>query len=144
MFNINAHPLIQAYIEYNQFGKLIGMEFNILEKGMVEYKLELKKEHLATPQAAHGGLVSALMDATVGVGALSMVCDEEKLVSTVEMKITFLAPALLGDLLIGKSEILKKGNRLIFCEGEIRNQHNILVAKASATLNAYPYSKVVQ
>lgn len=143
MPDLNQHPIILKYIEFNNFGRLIGMDFQILEAGKVEYKLKIKKQHLATLHAAHGGLISALMDATVGVGALSAVCQEENLVSTVEMKLTFLNPALLNDELIATSILLKKGNRLLFCEGEIKNQKGEIVAKSSATLNAYPISKIL-
>lgn len=135
------HPLIQQYIAKNNFGTLLGMNFTIRESGFVEYFISIQENHLATPNAAHGGVISALLDATVGVGALSSVCQDGKVVSTVEMKVTFFAPALLNDNLKAISNLIKKGNRLIFVEAEIHNQKNELIAKASATLNAYPKEK---
>jgi uncharacterized protein (TIGR00369 family) len=141
MSDINNHPLIQAYIHQNLFGETLGMNFTILEEGRVAYHLTIKQKHLATPNAAHGGVISALLDATVGVGALSAVCHDGKVVSTVEMKVTFFAPALLNDQLTATSAVIKKGNRLLFLEADVVNQKNELVAKASATLNAYPKEK---
>lgn len=141
MHNLNSNSLILSYIAQNQFGNLIDASFTIIDFGIVDYFLTIDERHLATPKAVHGGVLSALLDATVGVGALSTVCEENKVVSTVEMKVTFFAPAFLGDQLISSSEVLKKGKRLIFMEGKILNQHGILIAKASATLNAYPMEK---
>lgn len=138
---LNDHPLIRKYIELNRFGNLLGMEFKILEPGKIEYTMRISEEHLATPHAAHGGSVAALLDATVGVGALSAVCTENKVVSTVEMKTTFFGPAFLGDELIARSEVMRKGNRILFMEASVYNQRNELIAKASSTLNAYPMEK---
>lgn len=141
MNELNNHPLIEKYIELNRFGQLLGMELTILQEGKIEYRMKITEDHLATPHAAHGGSLAALLDATVGVGALSAVCSDNKVVSTVEMKTTFFGPAFLGDELIARSELLKKGNRMLFMEAAVYNQCNELIAKASSTLNAYPMEK---
>ncbi len=138
---LNQHPLIKAYVAQNSFGDTLGMNFTILEKGKVEYHLVVEQKHLATPKAAHGGVISALLDATVGVGALSAVCSDGKVVSTIEMKVTFFNPAFLNDQLTASSKLIKQGNRILFLEAEVLNQANELIAKASATLNAYPKEK---
>jgi uncharacterized protein (TIGR00369 family) len=138
MSDLNQHPIIQKYNEFNAYGRLVGMSFNITQPGIVEYSLTIQPEHLATPKAAHGGLIAGFLDAVVGVGALSAVCEEGMIVSTVEMKVSYFEPILLGDRIHGTSKLLKRGKRLLFVEGEALNQHGVLVAKASATLNAYP------
>jgi uncharacterized protein (TIGR00369 family) len=138
MHLLNHHPLIQKYIEYNAFGRLIEMSFNIIQPGSVEYSMTIRAEHLATPIAAHGGLIAGFLDAVVGVGALSAVCEEGMIVSTVEMKVSYFEPIFLEDHITGISKLMKRGKRLLFMEGEIFNQKGVLVAKANATLNAYP------
>jgi uncharacterized protein (TIGR00369 family) len=139
--DLNQHPLIQTYIQNNRFGDLLGMQFSILAPGKVEYRLEIGDEHLATPFAAHGGVISGLLDATLGVGALSAVCEENQVVSTVEMKVSFFRPVMRGDALIAHSTILQKGKRILFAEAIIHNQNKELVAKATGTLNRYPKEK---
>jgi uncharacterized protein (TIGR00369 family) len=81
------------------------------------------------------------MDGTMGVAALSKVFLDGKVVSTVEMKISFVSPAFLDDVLTGSANILKSGKRILFAEGKIVNQKNQLVAVATATFNAYPAKK---
>lgn len=135
--------LIEQYILKNHFGRTLGMDFKIIEPGLVHYFLKIKEEHLATPIAAHGGVISALMDGLLGVTALSGVQKDNKVVSTVEFKINFLAPALLNDELQGIGKIEQKGNRLVIVSGDIicANRNNQIIAKAIGTFNAYPAEK---
>lgn len=141
MHKLNFNQLIQLYIEHNSFGKLTGMTFEIMEPGVVVYKMPVEEAVLATPFTAHGGAIAGLCDATVGVGALSLVVDNHYVVSTVEMKVSFILPARTGDVLTGVSKVLKAGKRIIFMEAEIKNQKGELVATASSTMNAYPAEK---
>ena len=68
--------IIEQYIAHNNFGKILGMDFKIIEPGTVHYFMTIKEEHLATPKAAHGGVIAALMDGVLGVAALSNVVEQ--------------------------------------------------------------------
>lgn len=133
--------IIQQYIEQNHFGNLLGMHFEILSPGITEYYLTVDSKHLATPLAAHGGCTAALLDATMGVGALSLVCDKNKVVATLEMKVSFLKSVVLNDKLIAKSIVVKQGRELIFMEAEVHNSKNQLVAKSSGTFTVLSAEK---
>ena len=139
--DLNQNPIIQGYIKGNNFGRLIGMDFEIVEAGVIEYHIQIEEKHLATPIASHGGVVASLMDSTTGISALSLVCEDGFIVSTVELKLNFLAPVFLGDKLIGKSSVLSRGKRLIVTEAEVLNQDGKLVAKGMGTFNVYPLKK---
>lgn len=140
--NWSDNPIIKGYIASNQFGDLLGMEFSIESPGHVVYKMKIEEKHLATPLAAHGGSITALMDATMGVCALSNVIRDARVVSTIELKISFTAPAKLGDTLIGTASLQKDGKRIMFIEGKIHNQNNELIAFATGTFNSYPAEKI--
>ena len=133
--------LINIYNKVNQFAKDNGMKLTIIEPGKISYEMKVLPKHLATPTAIHGGMLAAMMDAVMGVASLSAVALDNKLVSTVEFKISYLNPALLGDLLTGNGIVDKKGNRIIYASGEILNQENKIIAKAMGTFNAYPIEK---
>jgi uncharacterized protein (TIGR00369 family) len=137
--DINQHTLIQKYIQSNLFGKQLGMHFNIVNAGLVEYTLTITNHHLATPNAVHGGVISALIDAALGVSALSSVCEENKVVSTIEYKTNFLAPALLNDTLVALGKVEQKGKRILIvsCDVFCTNRQNKLIAKALGTFNCY-------
>ena len=142
MKEFKYNPIVQGYIKSNNFGKLLEMNLEILGPGLIIYKMPITDNHLATPVAAHGGSICALMDASMGVCALSQVINDMRVVSTIEMKISFVAPAIRGDVLTAKASIVKSGKRLLFVEGEITNQKDKIIAIATGTFNSYPYEKV--
>ena len=125
----------------NQFGITNDLKLTVIKPGEINYQMEVVKKHLATPTAIHGGMLAAMMDGVLGVAALTTVAQDNKIVSTVEFKISYLKPAFLGDVLTGKGKVDHKGNRIIHASGEIYNQNNELIAKAMGTLNAYPFEK---
>lgn len=135
--------LIEQYIQHNHFGRTLGMDFTIIQPGLVHYRLTIKTEHLSTPKAAHGGVISGFMDGLLGVTGLSAVAHEHKVVSTVEYKINFLSPALPGDELLGIGKVEQQGKRLIVISGDIvcPARNNCVIAKAIGTFNAYPAEK---
>ncbi len=135
--------IIEQYIAHNNFGNMLGMDFKIIEPGIVHYFMTIKEEHLSTPKAAHGGVIATLMDGVLGVAALSNVVEQNKVVSTIEFKINYLAPALLGDQLFGIGKVEQLGNRIIVSSGDIIciNRNNMIIAKAMGTFNAYPFEK---
>ncbi|HAA01206.1 MAG TPA: hypothetical protein DEP18_08185 [Flavobacteriales bacterium] len=138
---MEMQQIIDEYIKANHFGRLLNMEFQIQEPGKIIYTLPSRKELLATETAMHGGALAAFMDAILGVAALSAVAGEGKRVATLELKISFLQAVPENDLLTGYGTVLKKGNRIVFSEGEIRNQNNEIIAKGSGTFTAYPIAK---
>ncbi|MBC7694497.1 MAG: PaaI family thioesterase [Burkholderiales bacterium] len=135
--------LIEQYIAQNNFGKTLGMDFKIIEPGLVHYFLTIKQEHLATPKAAHGGVISAFMDGLLGVTALSLSAKENHIVSTVEFKLNFFAAAFVGDTLQGIGKVEHQGKRLIVTSADIicPERNNIVIAKALGTFNTYPAEK---
>jgi len=137
------HAVLKKYNEVNAFGKLLGLELKVIEPGEVEYRMEITEEHLSNPMAAHGGAISAMMDAILGVAALSLAVEKDKLVSTVEFKLNYYAPIKLGDKLLGIGKVTFEGSRLISSEGtiHIENTDNKVVSKGLGTFNAYPVSK---
>ena len=133
--------LIEKYKQTNHFGDLLGMNLVSYEEGKIQYDLKISKEHLATPMAAHGGVVAALMDGLLGVTALTIASKNQCVVSTVEFKLNYMKPVLLGDELRGVSKVLSAGKRIIVVEGEIYNQDDVLISKGQGTFNAYPKEK---
>ncbi|MCZ4409218.1 PaaI family thioesterase [Cryomorphaceae bacterium 1068] len=137
------HEVLKKYNEVNHFGALLGLELKVIKPGEVEYRMEIKEEHLSNPLAAHGGAISAMMDAILGVAALSLAVENDKLVSTVEFKLNYYTPIKLGDKLLGNGKVTFAGNRLISSEGTIfiENENMKIASKGLGTFNGYPASK---
>jgi len=135
------NKILELYNKTNQFGKLFGMTYEVLEPGNIVYKLKVTQPLLGTPTVIHGGALAGFMDAIIGVAALSITSEKGKAVSTVEFKINYLRPIYLDDELKGLGTVLSEGKRIIVAKGEIYNQNEELVAISTATLNAYPLEK---
>lgn len=133
--------IIRLYEEGNSFGDLLGMELTLIDQGVIEYRMLVAQKHLATPLAAHGGAIASLIDGALGVAALSKVSIDKKVVSTIEFKVNYLKPAILGDKLTATGRVQSAGNRLIYVECDVVNQKGETIAKANGTFNAYPASK---
>lgn len=137
------HSILQNYNRVNNFGNLLGMRLHVIKPGEVEYTMTVTEEHLSNPTAAHGGALAALMDAILGVSALSLSVEEGKLVSTVEFKINYFAPIRLGDKLLGHGKVVFAGNKLLSSESTIYRVTNEkqVVCKGLGTFNSYPVEK---
>lgn len=134
--------IIELYRQSNQFGREIELEYDFLPDDTVINRITIGKKHLATPIAAHGGVIATLADSTLGVAALAISHKSGNLVSTVEFKINYLKPALLGDTITGVPRVRQVGKKIIFVDADFFNQKDELIATASGTFNQYPFSKV--
>ena len=137
------HPILQEYQKNNAFGKVNELQLEIISPGTINYRMKVQEKHLATPLTIHGGMLSALMDAVLGVAALSLVCESGRVVSTVEFKINFMDPVHLGDELVAVGQVDQQGKRILVCSGVIKEaKSGKTVAKGLGTFNAYPFEKV--
>lgn len=137
------HKILKLYNHINDFGKDHRLDYEVLEPGKIRLRFIVERRHMATPVAIHGGMVAAMMDAVLGVTALSKSCEQNRLVSTVEFKINYLNPAHEGDELIGIGKVEQQGNRIIIASADIvaANREDKIVAKGIGTFNAYPVEK---
>lgn len=79
----------------------------------------------------HGGLVSALADAAMGIAFGRTLLSSEDF-STIEMKVSFIRPVREGRL-SAKAEVIQRGLRIGFVECQITDKRGKLVATASST-----------
>ncbi len=127
------------YKKIVEFDRYLGMDLSVKAPGNITYSLELKKQHLTAPDSAHGGVAAAMMDATLGVAALSYAVTKGNLCATVEFKINYLKQGLPGHTLISQGRVKHKGNRLIVAEGDIvEKETGQMVATGLGTFTQYP------
>lgn len=125
-----------------RFDKFLGMDLQVQAPGQVSYELEVTENHISVPDSAHGGVAAAMMDATLGVAALSYAVQKGNLVGTVEFKINYLKPAQLGHTLVSNGRVKHAGKRLVVSEGEIRDKESgDLIAMGMGTFSQYPIQK---
>ena len=103
--------------------------------GQAEVRLQLQPRHLNSLDMAHGGVTMAMLDVSMAVAAG---CAPERdgaptagTTITIEMKTTFMQPGR-GEL-IARSVCIHRTRSMAFCEGEIRDAANTLVARGNGT-----------
>jgi uncharacterized protein (TIGR00369 family) len=101
----------------------------------------LADERFANPAGIlQGGFIAALADAAMGAATITHLRDGKAFSSNVELKISFMRPAVVGSVLTGSGWVVSAGRRIAFCEAEIVDDGGSLIARASSTYVLSPRS----
>lgn len=79
----------------------------------------------------HGGIISALADAAMGIAFGSTLFDEQDF-STIEMKVNFVRPVQSGRV-VAKAKVVERGLRIGFTDCEIVDSKGKRVATGTST-----------
>ncbi|NYT84517.1 PaaI family thioesterase [Pollutimonas harenae] len=88
------------------------------------YGLRIRQEHLNPFNIVHGGTITTLMDQTVSVVAWAHT--HKSPCVTVQLNVSFLGSARLGDLLVASGRVVKATGSLLFVEGHIMVNENVI------------------
>ena len=127
-------PMTQSTAFRNDipFIKDLGVEFVSADNGRAVVALDLAPRHLNSWSVAHGGVLMTLLDVAMAVAGRSLDPGAGGGV-TLEMKTSFLQPANAGTRVIASAQAFHRTNTLAFCEGEVRDTDQRLIAKAMGT-----------
>jgi acyl-CoA thioesterase len=114
------------------FIKDLGVEFISAENGRAVVALSLGPRHLNSWSVAHGGVLMTLLDVAMAVAGRSLDPAAGGGV-TVEMKTSFLQPANAGTRLVATAHAFHRSSTMAFCDGEVRDTEERLIAKAMGT-----------
>ena len=104
--------------------------------GDVGLELELTDDHMNSWQMAHGGVIMSMLDIVMGMSAKTL-DDASSGASTVELKTNFLKVA--AGRITARGFAQRAGRSLVFVEGELRNEPQDLLARATGTFKLrYP------
>lgn len=113
------------------FYRHMGISLRKLGPGQAEIRLNVAKRLTQNAGVAHGGVAAALIDSAVGL-ALCTLLKSHELITTVELKVNFIAPANLGSLkALGK--IIHRGKRIAVGEAQVIDEKGKLIAKGLVT-----------
>jgi acyl-CoA thioesterase len=114
------------------FIRELGVEFISGGEGRSVVALNLADWHLNSWSVAHGGVIMSLLDVAMAVAGRSLDTDAGGGV-TVEMKTSFLQPAKAGSRLIVSAHAFHRSSTLSFCDAEVRDTDDRLIARAMGT-----------
>ena len=110
----------------------LGIDFLEAPPGEGRVALQLQQRHLNSFQVAHGGVLMTMLDVAMAIAGRSHEPEARGGV-TVEMKTSFLQPGPAGTRLVASAKAFHRSTTLSFCEGEVRDADDRLIAKAIGT-----------
>ena len=121
-----------AFANEIPFIKDLGIEFVSADNGRAVVALDLAPRHLNSWSVAHGGVLMTLLDVVMATAGRSLDPAAGGGV-TVEMKTSFLQPANAGTRLIATAHAFHRSSTMAFCDGEVRDRDERLIAKSMGT-----------
>jgi uncharacterized protein (TIGR00369 family) len=110
----------------------LGIEFVSAEKGHAVLALDLLPRHLNGWAVAHGGVIMTMLDVAMAVAGRSL--DPAAVAGvTIEMKTSFVQPGNAGTRIIASAAAFHRASTMAFCDGEVRDTSERLIAKAIGT-----------
>jgi uncharacterized protein (TIGR00369 family) len=114
------------------FVKEMGIELLFGDNGRSRLELEVRPEYLNGWGAVHGGVTMTALDVAMAVAARSLEPDGKGVV-TIEMKTSFMQAGPTQGRMIATGTCVHRSSSMAFCEAEIRDEADRVVARASGT-----------
>ncbi len=109
------------------------------DEGRVFTEFTPGEEHQSYPGVMHGGLITALLDETIGRTAIA----SDLWCMTAKLEVRYRKPVPIGEPLKVIGEITDKSGRILQGHGEIRSaRDNQLLAEATGTFIKIPDSQI--
>lgn len=111
--------------------RLVGFEVLPGPPGEATVVIDCDARHHNPMGRVHGGLISALTDAAMGIAFARTLTDDQDF-STIELKINFIRPIVKGRL-EARARVLERGLRIGFIDCEVLNHRGKRIATATST-----------
>jgi uncharacterized protein (TIGR00369 family) len=108
------------------------------EPGSTTWRMTADERFANTAGIMQGGLLGAFADSAMGASAVTFARDaagSSRRIScaNMEMKTSYLRAVRIGAELTCLARVVSGGERVVFCEAEVRDDSDRLVGKASST-----------
>lgn len=100
------------------------------ESEIVKLGLMLEEPHTGGKGRGHGGVTMALLDEAMGRAASEA---SNALCMTISMTTNFCSSTAIDDFVIASARVTRRGQNIVFVDGELRDSKDRLVASATGT-----------
>jgi len=110
---MDLEQLIRFFHEQIPFNRHLDMRVEEVEPGRCRVRIPFAEHLVGDPfrPALHGGVLSTLADAAGGLAVFSTIDMQKMRVATVDLRVDYLRPGLLEDLLCD-ARVVRVGNRV--------------------------------
>jgi acyl-CoA thioesterase len=122
---------IERAIEAVPYARLLGIELEKVALGEATLTLAIRPELSQNHGVVHGGAIASLIDTATAFAILTLLEPDER-VTTVDLTISYLRPALEGQLR-ATARVLRQGRRLLTVSAEVTDTSGTLLATALST-----------
>jgi len=105
----------------------LGPFFFMAEEGVIHTAFRIQEKHCNAHDSLHGGIMMTFADYTLCLAANG---GAEESVATVTCNNEFVAPAFMGELVLGRSELVRRGRSLVFARGELKVDDRIILTSS--------------
>jgi uncharacterized protein (TIGR00369 family) len=122
--------------------ELLSMKLLQVDIGYAELGIDLTQKHLQPFGMVHGGVFASIIDAAAFWSIYLALEDPGAGLTTVDLKLNFLAPAARGKL-IARGHRIKIGNTLGYAEAEVADENGNLLSHGTSTVIILPGKAIV-
>lgn len=128
---------VNELVNRSPYFELLAMRIRAVDRGYSLLEVELSRRHLQPFGVVHGGVFASVIDAASFWALYYDIEDERAGVTTVELKLNYLAPAV-GGRLVARGRQVKVGKTLGYAEAEVTDADGRLLAHGSSTVIILP------
>lgn len=124
---------LTSIINNSPYFQLISMNVREIGVGYSFFEIDLAKKHQQPFGLVHGGVFASIIDTAASWAIFYAIGDQNAGMTSVDLKLNFLAPAVSGKL-IAKGRLIKLGKTLGYAEAEVTNESGKILAHGTCTL----------
>lgn len=128
---------INEIVNVCPYFELLSMRLTDVGIGFSSLEIELARKHLQPFGVVHGGVFASIIDAAAFWSVYYGIEDPGVGITTVDLKLNYLAPAASGKLIASGRQI-KVGRTLGYAEGQVADQTGKVLAHGTSTVIVLP------
>jgi len=117
--------------------ELLSMQIKDVGPGFSVLQIDLAQKHLQPFGFVYGGVFASIIDAAAFWAVFYEIEDQNTGVTTFDLKLNYLAPAVSGQL-IAKGRQIKLGKTLGYAEAQVTAENGNILAHGTSTLILLP------
>jgi uncharacterized protein (TIGR00369 family) len=122
---------IKERYEESPFWSLIGMKVDSIEENRARIKLKVTRNLLNGNNILHGGVVTTLLDAAMGINLKLTIVDAPY--ATISLTSQFIKIVKEDETIYGTAEIIQNGRSVACVEASLTNENDELIGMGLGT-----------